>query len=501
MLAVLAGIQIITISLVALAVFLRMYHLADSMMFFGDQGSLLLIAQKIVVEGHRPLIGPIVSVPGFSIPPWNYYLVALFEMVTQDPVRIAFLFVAMNVVAGAVWVIFARAVSDAWSGVLMLFFYSLSAAMVDQARNIWEPHPSTLFVALYILFSEAGFRKRSLSVTVLALLCYGAALGLYPSSLLLLPFVVVRTFRFVRTVSSKPLVPAMFLAGTLVGAACSVYWMPVFLFEWQYGFPMARALLSGAFGMPAAGSILPRLWSYLLLILRDVLPVNHAFIFHLALLAIFASGIRDLIRLLTPEWAWLAAGLFLPLAYRNETHGYRFSILYPFIFFMLSLLLRTWLGRGSRCPKITAISIMLFFGVTQLSAWTTETLWYPKKELPRAKIIRMAILQDAARRQLSLDSIGIHLMSPSDSWDYDASTLYYLMSKDGYKVSLNDAGNDINRSISETRLFVYLVCEDRIGEPGMTDCLELFLYRKPEYRNLSSVPVQPSATIYVLQRQ
>ena len=185
--------------LLGFGLFLRLYNRAEAMYFQSDQGLLLLTSKHAVFDGVVPRVGPPISLSGAYLPPFMYYLVGLFMLVSSDPLTVAMGYTALNLVASLLLFLWVRLMRDGTTALIALFLVMIASPLIENGRSIWQAHPTFFFVTLYLFLSEAAFHKRNLWLLGASIFVYVVSIGFYPTPLLLLPYVVARTAMHLRS--------------------------------------------------------------------------------------------------------------------------------------------------------------------------------------------------------------------------------------------------------------------------------------------------------------
>jgi 4-amino-4-deoxy-L-arabinose transferase-like glycosyltransferase len=253
------------IALVALAVGLRLYRIAEYTTFQGDQGVDALAARRLLVDHVLPVEGPATSAGGVHLGPVYYYLLAVpMQLVWLDPLADAVFMAALGALAVGLLYVLARLWFGRLAAVVAATVLALSPAAIEASRSAWNPAPAPFFVLLALLGLE-GFRRqhdgRWLVLVGGALSCviqfHYFALGLV---------VVVAAFaaRLVRRAATWRVAGWALLGVGLGGALLA----PLVVHEISSGFPNLHAaigLLGAAGGQeqPQADSLPRRLYAVL----------------------------------------------------------------------------------------------------------------------------------------------------------------------------------------------------------------------------------------------
>ena len=147
--------------ILGLGAFLRLYRIAEYMIFLGDEGRDILIVWRLLAQSDPILIGPGTSVGNMYLGPLYYYLIApaLF-LARYNPVGPAVL-VALLGVATIYFVYFvARRWFTPTAGLLASFLYAISPTVIIFSHSSWNPNIMPFFSLLSIYSIWRIFNNR-----------------------------------------------------------------------------------------------------------------------------------------------------------------------------------------------------------------------------------------------------------------------------------------------------------------------------------------------------
>ncbi|MBD3279177.1 MAG: hypothetical protein GF390_00515 [Candidatus Pacebacteria bacterium] len=150
---------ILTITLVA-AAFLRLYNLAGSLQFLGDQGRDALIVSKIFKEKDPVFIGPVTSVGNMYLGPFYYYLMLPFLWLSYpSPMGPVYAVAALGILT--VWLTYrlGKELIGAKAAIIASIFLAFSATVVEYSRFSWNPNPAPFFSLLMIYFTYKAWKS------------------------------------------------------------------------------------------------------------------------------------------------------------------------------------------------------------------------------------------------------------------------------------------------------------------------------------------------------
>jgi hypothetical protein len=148
------------VGVVALAAFLRLWHLEDSV--FGiDEAALVRLAEDIVRGGQIPLSGPITSI-GLPSAPHFIYAIAPVVAISRDPAFVSGAIAVANLagVVGTLWL------GWRWfgptAGLIAALLYAVSPWAVAAARRIWQPDLLPPLAVFFFVALDLGVLERAL---------------------------------------------------------------------------------------------------------------------------------------------------------------------------------------------------------------------------------------------------------------------------------------------------------------------------------------------------
>jgi len=507
------------IPLLALGVFLRTYNRADAMYYMNDQGLLLLTADQAVFHRIVPRVGPPISVPGAFIPPFMYYLVGLFMRIGSDPLAVACGYIVLNMAASVLLFMWASMVVNVQVGVTTLALVMLSASLVENGRSIWQAHPTYFFVALYLTVTEVAVRRKNLSIYGAGLFVYTLSCGFYPTPLLLLPFVLAQTVVHVRAFGGALRRRGVSASVLLVGGLLFSVFLPWVTHERSVVEGLAGSLVgliqSATFSF---SGIVTMFYVYASIIVHDLFQLQ--MIIPLGLVGsvwvkcvvglglLFAASsvrksqssrfIREFFR---SPYVWLLLGVGIPASVGLRMPAYRFSPLYPFIFVALAWLITSW-GTNRRWIRRVMVGILCaVFLYGNMRSWWQTTIAHPRMDYPFARRMAEYISRDVVSRQIPVSDIGVHYVTPLDSYDYYASPVYYLLHQSiGYPLVYTPLGNELQRGILETHAVFYLVCDGFRENEVAILCVQPILTRWPKYIQITQRKIFPASSIVVFEK-
>ncbi|MCL4353573.1 glycosyltransferase [Patescibacteria group bacterium] len=157
--------------ILALAAFLRFYHLPQLMMFIGDQGWFYLSARDMLLTGKIPLVGITASHTWLHQGPlWTYLLAVIFRITNFNPTAPAYFTSFAGVLS--VFLLY-KTGAELFSkriGLIAAAFFASSPLIVIHSRMPYHTSLIPFFVILFILFLYRWIKGQGQLLPILAFL-------------------------------------------------------------------------------------------------------------------------------------------------------------------------------------------------------------------------------------------------------------------------------------------------------------------------------------------
>ncbi len=152
--------KIILVILLALAAFLRLYNLKNSLQFQGDQGRDAMIVAQIFTENNLVFIGPVTSVGNMYLGPLYYYFMLPFLWLSYpSPMGPAYAVAILGIIT--VWLMyrFGKELIGKKAALIATTFFTFTGTVIVYTRFSWNPNPAPLVSALMIYFTYKAWQK------------------------------------------------------------------------------------------------------------------------------------------------------------------------------------------------------------------------------------------------------------------------------------------------------------------------------------------------------
>lgn len=349
--------------ILAVAAFLRMFHLSSLTEFLGDQGRTMLIMDHFVRGGVIPLVGPL-TLTGHNLGPVFYYLLFPGYLISSGPLGVSWWMAFLGVVSVYLMYETARIMFHRVAARYLSFLWAVSPVIVVSDRVIWEPNLVPLFSLLFIYLLYRAYREwRPWQWAAL-----GAVIGvliqlhypnIYFAGLTGLCFVGVTVFRL------RPIRDAVY-AAVLCGIGTTLCMLPFLWHEYTVGFRdiLGIASIMGTnAAWPGKRVIAGYILDYAFRVFGRMVPnmSRPPAAVLLILTGIFVAmwpNKKNLFFLV-----WLVGGLFAMIRYTGVVHDHYLFFLVPVPFLFVGSALS-----GMKHPvwKMTAYMILLAVSGYQL---------------------------------------------------------------------------------------------------------------------------------------
>lgn len=481
------------ILILLLASYMRLYRIAEYMVFLGDEGRDVLVARHIL-QGDLTLLGPTASVGGFFLGPIYYYMMAPFLFLfNYNPVGPAVMVALFGV--ATVWLVYyvTKQFFGYYPGLIASVLYAVSPLVILYSRSSWNPNTVPFFTLLMLYVLYIGVIKKSLVRMLIAGLLFGVLLQLHYLTtflgLVVFLYVLISTLyqerKIGKSVISLMKRYAVFTIGTLIG------WSPFLLFEVRHGFPNIQSIFKFVFSSgetggngkyaEIAGDVFMRTFGRLLLAYprSEDLHLYHydAFLLHVWQIGGYALGILAVAFLLYKFFfaikkrdasfysyllllVWLVIVIVLFGFYKKSIYDYYLGILFPLPFVLLggltSLVIKKDLPFKKQNKIIMALIAVVVVVLVILSYSFRQFRLPGNNQLKQVQDISEFVLQQTNGKPYNFAVI-------SSGGNSDYAYRYFFETNNRPPVTIQFPGADPERKTITDQLLI--VCETVPCEP------------------------------------
>ncbi len=461
--------------IVSVAVFLRLYRLPETIMFDDDQGMDMLIVWHMEYADHGPLIGPFLSLPDVYTPPTYYYITWLFYHFTHSVTGVVYGYTVLNILTLLFLMKLAYDMAGRRTAIIAGGLFAVSLLMIKHGRLFWQPYPIQFFLALYLLGLWHAYQKKSMLLLWLSTLCFQFALSVYPSPIMLLPFVLYQLIRWYSSIAKQSGAVSVLYAAVTFFLTFSVAFAPQIIFELTHSFPTIYALLA-----PNTGGV-SSITHPLVNIALNIFSIGMGFMSTNRLPLMWAyviTGTCVVMFIILSYWNRpakhisvffaplpLIAGLGFLVFYPYDITQHRMWTYVPFLFLYSAIIINQATRHIGIMHKLIAGLLIITFVGFNLEGdrmfWTGNTY----DAVTRTKAIARYINKDMDAHGLTDRNTGIFYKIPNDPFNGSYRVyriLYWLLENKDIVLSVAPKGNVVTFDYSRPvyKRHMYILCYD-----------------------------------------
>ncbi len=177
--------NVLVFTILALALFVRVYRLPEILGFWYDQGRDALVIWDLIYNGKLFLIGPMMGNTGIFRGPWYYYLITPAYYVSNgNPVYANYFLILISVFGLFLLYKLGEKIEGKRLGLIALIIASFSSYVIGASRWLSNPTPTLLTGIGFIYLSFKLLEKRwwalpSIALTIGMGLNFGAATEIF----------------------------------------------------------------------------------------------------------------------------------------------------------------------------------------------------------------------------------------------------------------------------------------------------------------------------------
>lgn len=469
--------NVILISVLVLAAFLRLFRIEDYMTFLGDEGRDVLVVYNIL-HGKLTLLGPTSSVGGFFLGPIYYYFMAPFLWIfNYNPVGPAIMVALIGI--STVWLIY-KFCSDLFDKRVAIFsavLYAVSPLVIAYSRSSWNPNPLPFFSLLSLYTLYKGLVKNSLKLIILS----GFFLGISMQLHYLATFLGAIMFLYIlitAILSGKNLLVNLgkryffLILGFIVG------WSPFLAFELRHGFLNINKIFNFVFSGGNTGdntNILTNITDVFFRMFGRLLAAfpqpDHFYRFDNAVIYlwtgfIFFLAVSSSIYLLYKLYKsfkkrdknlnkylllaiWFFTGIILFGFYKKSVYDYYFSFMFPVPFVMVGLM-ATFIYE---IKKFKYLGKLFFFSLL-LILFLLNIQGLPFRYEPNRQLNQMKTIADFVMTKTNAKPFNFALISGGNS---DHAYRYFFTIWNHPPTTIEEPAKDPKRNSVTDQLLI--ICE------------------------------------------
>ncbi|HUV72388.1 MAG TPA: glycosyltransferase family 39 protein [Clostridia bacterium] len=501
--------KILLVLIILLAAFLRLWGSWRLDLFTYDQARDATYIRRIFTERKFPLVGPQSSIPGVTLGPGYYYLMALpLLLFNFDPSGIDMATGIINTISILLLYKLISKISKKEIALSVCLLYAVSPIVVELTRRAWNLSTLPFFsISIIYLINEIKVKKKNLLVYFLALFAsLGIAIQLHYSALLLFPPILITLFIFFKHELYKNV--KAFLLGF---SAFFFLNLPILIFNFRHHWIMPKAIMASFF---QEGNSKINLLNKIIEFFSSFWSIfEGTFLYNLRPLSFLIFALLNIViiwRLLKKNLEFLAAlslffiffSLFGSLFYPKGFSFFYLVFLLPMPYFLLASAL-SW-----SFPKFPKKGKWFFYGgIILLAGWlfyrTSKIIFRPPVRTRNDFVQVAKVISDDLKKEVKFNLAAIYhspgtwenyyrrgIVREDIRWDHNAVDYGYFVERKGFKPLHWD-------NFKEAQV-LYLIAEEGIDNP-----LALKFWEIKEFgpgKVVNQWQLKNGTTIYKLER-
>lgn len=446
---------ILMVVILAIAAFMRLYHIDQYLTFLGDEGRDVLVVRDMLLGRKFTLIGPGTSIGNMYLGPLYYYLLLiplwLFNFSPVGPaVMVALLGVATVFLLW--WIM--RQWTDRSAALAASVLYAISPTVVNYSRSSWNPNVMPFFALITMYGVWKVWRLGYFRWLIITAVAYAFVLQSHYLGLLLAPMILVFTVVAYRKLAGdEPARRVAWRHGLTALVIFALLMSPLLWFDLRHNWRNSQSIWTFFTNRQTTVNLkaykaLPNLWPLWVDVNATLLTANNQRLGQLAAVAVLAGAVWITTRKKNqPDWwfvlAWTGFGLVGLGLYKQHIYAHYYGFMFPVPFlilgFVVSQLKRTRIG------KLVVGATLL--GLVVVNGQASPMRFLPNRQLAHTQQVADFIISEAKGRPFNLALIAKR--------NYDKSYVYFLR--------LNAAPYYTIHEHLADQLFV--ICEDPVCEP------------------------------------
>lgn len=503
----------ISLLIISVAIALRLYQLPATITFEDDQGLDLWVIRQMEFANHRPLVGPYLSVNQVYTPPTYYYLTWILYHFTHSIEGIVYGYAAMNILTLLLLMKLTWDLAGPRAAWITGGLFATSSLMIQHSKTFWQPYPMQLFIVLSLISFLQAFRKKHIGFLWIALLMYQIALSIYPSPMLILPYILYQLVRWYRTVGAYSVLQSYFYAACMFILTFIEVFLPQIIYEISNSFPTIRVYAANPFTSVTINFVLMRIGENLTVLSNSYTSIGWIFpdaapylLFLVGVIGTFLITKQRLtpnIRSFIAPWM-LLCGAGMLVFHIHDVYEHRTWSYLPFLFLITGIVLDRAIRNGG-IQKTLAISLLVLQIILNLGYASRLYSENAPNNINQIRAIADFIRKDMSSRHITQHTATfLHSFHKSDIMYSDVvfRVLYWLAESNTISLSLTPQGNNLtlNRFTDEPKSNLYISCFRFLTyEEAINDCVNKYIVF-PNYTTVNQTKIG-SAYIFALTQK
>lgn len=347
---------LLLLTVLSLALFLRLFRISEFMTFLGDEGRDVRIVRDLITQGNLVFIGPQTSVGNMYLGPLYYYLMApaLF-LSSLNPVGPAVMIAVLSVAT----ILFTWYVTRSWFGkqaaIITAILFTISPVAIIYGRTSWNPNPMPFFALLSIWGTYQIWHNKKYLWLPLIGISTAFALQMHYLAFLLLPTIGLFWLLTLNKIKKGKSLQTSFIKNTIFGVLVFLLLMsPLVLFDLKHqmmNISAFKALLSAKSGVFNLGAFFSKPFSIFSFTQSALLSGNEKPTLVYSIIFCLASATFLIIKRQKDQIKLLSAWILFPVLglslYSQPIYIHYLGLIYPAIFILSGAIISYFLKKHS----------------------------------------------------------------------------------------------------------------------------------------------------------
>ena len=373
----------ILVAILVVASFLRLYNIAGTVQFLGDQGRDAMVVAKIFRELDPVFIGPVTSVGNMYLGPLYYYFMVPFLFLSfPSPMGPVYTVAMLGILTVFLMYYLGKKLLSENVALIASGLFGLSTIVAHNTRFSWNPNPAPL-VSLFMMFFTYKALKKDTKYWIAVVICLSIMIQLHYMTLLSgAGFGVVWLYQLFTKIRTKKSIKKLLIATSIGALIFFISLTPLFLFDLKHDGLNRKAFLNiltaeetfveeSKEPIESAGDFIEDIKSRTELITAQIAigeqtPViefaTAAAILFVFLFVVYQNRKKNT-NFIFGEFiiaSFLITGILGTAAYKHNLYHHYISYLFPVAFFAIAIVIE-YLYKKNLIGKIAVVTFLILF--------------------------------------------------------------------------------------------------------------------------------------------
>jgi hypothetical protein len=146
--------------ILSVAVFTRLWNIAGTLEFLGDQGRDALLVRRVFADLDPVFIGPVTSVGNMYLGPLYYYFMMPFLMLSYpSPVGPAYAVAILSIITTGLMILLGKKLIGLPASILAAALFAIHGVVIQYSRFSWNPNPAPFAALLMVYWTYMAWTK------------------------------------------------------------------------------------------------------------------------------------------------------------------------------------------------------------------------------------------------------------------------------------------------------------------------------------------------------